>query len=231
MNYLKTLLPALIVALGLCGLGLAVKGGIDNFAYRDRVVKVRGLAERIEKADQVTWPVSYSITGDNLGALYEESKQKDEVLLQFLTSNGIPREAISVNPPDVYNSTTNEWASANVHFKYKLTTTMTVLTDQVDKVRELLNRQGELLARGIAFNNSNITYTFTKLNDIKPEMIAEATRNAREAADQFAADSNSKLGKIKLAEQGYFSIEDTDSSTPYIKKIRVVTNVVFYLES
>ena len=97
-------------------------------------------------------------------------------------------------------------------------------------MRELLNRQGELLAKGIAFSNNEISYDYTQLNSIKPEMIAEATKNAREAADRFAADSESRLGKIKNAEQGYFSIDDADPSTPYIKRVRVVTNITFYLE-
>ena len=97
-------------------------------------------------------------------------------------------------------------------------------------MRELLNRQGELLNQGIAFANLSINYTYTDLNKIKPEMIVEATKNAREAAEQFAKDSESVLGKIKTATQGYFSIEDSDPSTPYVKNIRVVTNVTYYLE-
>lgn len=227
---MKGVLPALLVALGLLGLGFAIKAGIDNFTYRDRVVQVRGLAERTVKANQVTWPVDYAITGDDLATLYAETKQKNEVLIAFLTSNGIGKDEIQVNPPSVYNTETDSYGNNYKPYKYKLTSSMTVLTDKVDQVRELLNRQGELLTKGIAFSNSYISYEFTELNSIKPEMIAEATKNARKAADQFASDSQSHLGKIKSAEQGYFSIEDTDSSTPYIKNVRVVTNVTFYLE-
>lgn len=230
-DYLKSIIAPVIIAAGLVGLGLCVKGGIDNFAFRDRMVSVRGLAERTVKANSVTWPVSYSITGDNLDQLYQQSNANNKVLLDFLTSNGIPASEISVNPPDIYDQAADQYASyRQATFKYKLTSTMTVLTGQVDKVRELLNRQGELLTKGIAFNNSAISYDFTELNDIKPAMIAEATKNARAAADQFAKDSDSRLGKIKSAEQGYFSIDDKDPSTPYIKNVRVVTNVVFYLE-
>lgn len=228
-NY-KQIISALIIALGLIGLGLAVKGGIDNFAFRDRVVQVRGLAERTVKANSVTWPVQFSITGNDLPSLYAKCTEQNNILLKFLMSNGIPRSAISVNPPALDDVSSNVWANSDVKFKYKITSTMTVLTGEVDKVRELLNRQGELLNEGIAFNNSEITYDYTDLNKIKPEMIAEATKNAREAAKQFSTDSDSKIGKIKSAEQGYFSIEDTDPSTPYMKKIRVVTNVTFFLE-
>jgi len=199
-------------------------------AFKDRAVSVRGLSERIVDANSVIWPVNYSLTGNDLADLYDQCNKKNEILLSFLTSNGISRGEISINPPAVDDLTTHIYSDNRADFKYKLTSSMTVITTKVDFVRELLNRQGELLVKGIAFNNSYITYDFTKLNDIKPEMIAEATKNARKAADQFAADSNSKIGNIKSAEQGYFSIEDKDDSTPYIKKIRVVTNVVYYLE-
>lgn len=231
MNSFRSIISPLIIAIGLVGLGLAVKAGIDNFAFRDREVNVRGLAERIVNANSVTWPVQYSITGNDLTALYDETTRKNRILLEFLTSNGIPESEISINPPDLYDQSSDQYASyREAKFKYKLTSSMTVLTSQVDKVRQLLNRQAELLTKGIAFNNSMITYDFTLLNDIKPEMIAEATKNARAAADQFAKDSESHLGKIKNAEQGYFSIDSKDPSTPYIKKVRVVTNVTFYLE-
>ena len=231
MDTIKKIIAPLIIAVGLLALGLCIKGGIDNIAFSGREVNVRGLAERTVKANSVTWPVSYSITGDDLEALYNQTTANNKVLIEFLTSNGIPASEISVNPPEVDDQSTNTYNYNRVPFRYKLTSSMTVLTSQVDKVRELLNRQGELLTKGIAFNNSYISYNYTDLNSIKPEMIAEATRNARAAADQFAKDSESTLGKIKSAEQGYFSIEDADQSTPYIKNVRVVTNVTFYLEN
>ena len=232
MNLIKGIIAPLILAIGILGMGLAIKAGIDNFAFRDRVVSVRGLAERTVMADQVTWPVSYAITGDDLPSLYDLSKANNETVLAFLTSNGIPRKDISINPPDVYDQSADQYNNSGngPTFKFKLTSTITVLTTHVDKVRALLNRQAELLAKGIAFTNNNITYDYTRLNTIKPEMIAAATKHAREAADRFAADSDSKLGKIKSAEQGYFSIDDADPTTPYLKNVRVVTNVTFYLE-
>lgn len=231
MKDFKSIIAPLILALGILGMGFAIKGGIDNFAFRDREVNVRGLAERNVNANQVTWPVSYAITGDNLQTLYEQTTRDNKTVMEFLTSNGISEKDISINPPVVYDQSADQYSYNNgPKFKYKLTSTLTVLTSQVEKVRELLNRQGELLAKGIAFSNNEISYDYTQLNYIKPEMIAEATKNAREAADRFAADSESRLGKIKNAEQGYFSIDDADPSTPYIKRVRVVTNITFYLE-
>ena len=229
MNYLRNIVFPLILAVGMLVLGLCIRSGFSSLSTKNRFVDVRGLAERTVKANQVTWPVQYTITGDDLPALYQQCTDKNKIVLDFLTSNGIPAIEISVNPPNVDDISANAW-NDKARFKYSLTSTMTVLTTQVDKVRELLNRQGELLNQGIAFANLSINYTYTDLNKIKPEMIVEATKNAREAAEQFAKDSESVLGKIKTATQGYFSIEDTDPSTPYVKNIRVVTNVTYYLE-
>lgn len=229
MNYLRNIVFPLILAVGMLALGLCIRSGFSSLSTKNRFVDVRGLAERTVKANQVTWPVQYTITGDDLPALYQQCTDKNKIVLDFLTSNGIPASEISVNPPNIDDISANAW-NDKARFKYSLTSTMTVLTTQVDKVRELLNRQGELLNQGIAFANLSINYTYTDLNKIKPEMIVEATKNAREAAEQFAKDSESVLGKIKTATQGYFSIEDTDPSTPYVKNIRVVTNVTYYLE-
>ena len=229
MNYLRNIVFPLILAVGLLALGLCIRSGFSSLSTKNRFVDVRGLAERTVKANQVTWPVQYTITGDDLPALYQQCTDKNKIVLDFLTSNGIPASEISVNPPNIDDISANAW-NDKARFKYSLTSTMTVLTTQVDKVRELLNRQGELLNQGIAFANLSINYTYTDLNKIKPEMIVEATKNAREAAEQFAKDSESVLGKIKTATQGYFSIEDSDPSTPYVKNIRVVTNVTYYLE-
>lgn len=229
MNYLRNIVFPLILAVGMLVLGLCIRSGFSSLSTKNRFVDVRGLAERTVKANQVTWPVQYTITGDDLPALYQQCTDKNKIVLDFLTSNGIPASEISVNPPNIDDISANAW-NDKARFKYSLTSTMTVLTTQVDKVRELLNRQGELLNQGIAFANLSINYTYTDLNKIKPEMIVEATKNAREAAEQFAKDSESVLGKIKTATQGYFSIEDSDPSTPYVKNIRVVTNVTYYLE-
>lgn len=219
-----------LVAVGIFCLGLFIKAGIDNIAYRDRNVTVRGLAEQQVKADFVTWPITYNVAGDNLMALYDQITNYNEVILKFLTSNGIDKSEISVNPPDTYNATANQYGSSTFRYKYALSCNITVATDKVDKVRQLLERQTDLLKEGVPYSNSYINYEFRALNSIKPAMIAEATRNAREAAQQFAKDSDSKVGKMKTASQGQFTIEDTSSSTPYTKNVRVVSTIVFYLE-
>lgn len=127
----------------------------------------------------------------------------------------------------------DRYNSQNVPFRYNVTNVVVVTSSQVEKINKLMERQTELLKQGIAVVAGDYqyqtTYEYTDLNTIKPGMIAEATKNAREAANKFAEDSDSKLGKIKTASQGQFSIEDRDQYTPYIKKVRVVSSIVYYL--
>ncbi len=223
-------IPSLLIALSIVILGLCLKSGIDNFTFRDREVTVRGLAERQVMANEVTWPITFNIAGDDLTTIYDNVSRTDSIIVRFLTSSGITRDEISVAPPSTYNAAANQYGSITFKYKYSLESTVTVTTKKVDKVRELLGRQAELLKEGVAFSNSYINYRYTDLNAIKPAMIEEATKNARLAADKFAADSHSKVGKIKTASQGQFTIDDSDSSTPWLKNVRVVSTIVYYIE-
>ena len=138
MNYLRNIVFPLILAVGRLALGLCIRSGFSSLSTKNRFVDVRGLAERTVKANQGTWPVQYTITGDDLPALYQQCTDKNKIVLDFLTSNGIPASEISVNPPNIDDISANAW-NDKARFKYSLTSTMTVLTTQVDKVRELLN--------------------------------------------------------------------------------------------
>lgn len=223
-----TIVASLILAAGLFCLGWSIRSGINNMASRDREVSVKGLAEKEVQANQVTWPIQYSIAGDDLIALYDKMTINNQKIVKFLTTNGIPESDISIGTPDTYNATTNRYSSDTFKYNYSLSCTVTVSTSKVEKVQELLQRQGELLKEGIPFSNSYIDYEYTLLNQVKPTLLAEATKNARDAASQFAKDSGSKVGKMKSANQGQISIDDT--SNPAIKKIRVVSTIVYYLE-
>lgn len=229
-NPIGKFIPSLLIALSIVILGLCLKSGIDNFTFRDREVTVRGLAERQVMANEVTWPITFNIAGDDLTTIYDNVSRTDSIIVRFLTSSGITRDEISVAPPSTYNAAANQYGSSTFKYKYSLESTVTVTTKKVDKVRELLGRQAELLKEGVAFSNSYINYRYTDLNAIKPAMIEEATKNARLAADKFAADSHSKVGKIKTASQGQFTIDDSDSSTPWLKNVRVVSTIVYYIE-
>ena len=234
MNKSTIILSSAIVALGMVLLGFALKAGIDNFSSRDRDVTVRGLCERQVMANKVTWPIVTKEMGNDLVAIYDKIQSNNAAIVTFLKSNGIEESEISVNPPAVTDRLADSYNSENIRVRYNVTNVIVVTSSKVDKVRELIDRQTELMKQGVAVVAGNYqyqtTYEYTGLNDIKPEMIAEATRNAREAADKFAADSDSRLGKIKTARQGQFSIEDRDQYTPYIKNIRVVTSIDYYLE-
>ena len=198
----------------------------------DRVVSVKGLCEREVKADKVICPFAYKEGGDNLQQLYRTIEEKNGVIIEFLKDAGISEEEITIAAPKVVDTRT-EWSGSQNRYAYIVTSVVTVCTDKVDEIIALQSRQGELLQRGIATAASweyQTVYSFTKLNEIKPAMIETATKNARETAEKFAADSDSKLGKIKRATQGQFSITDRDSNTPYMKNVRVVTSVDYYLK-
>ncbi len=224
--------------LGCClMIGLVVGALLLSNAIRasradDRVVSVKGLCEREVKADKVICPFAYKEGGDNLQQLYRTIEEKNGVIIEFLKDAGISEEEITIAAPKVVDTRT-EWSGSQNRYAYIVTSVVTVCTDKVDEIIALQSRQGELLQRGIATAASweyQTVYSFTKLNDIKPAMIETATKNARETAEKFAADSNSKLGKIKRATQGQFSITDRDSNTPYMKNVRVVTSVDYYLK-
>lgn len=224
----------LLIGVGLLLLGLCMKSGIDDFAHRDRIVTVRGLAQRDIPANKVTWPIVSKLTGDDLKSLYTQVQSIDSAITTFLKTNGITDAEISVNPPAVTDLKADQYNAANAPYHYSVTAVVTVTSSRVELVRKLINRQTELMAQGIAITagdyNFPTLYEYTDLNTIKPAMIAEATQNARKAADKFAEDSHSKLGKIKTASQGQFSIDDRDQYTPQIKTVRVVSTIEYYLK-
>lgn len=227
-------MPALWVAVGLLLLGLCIKAGFGSISSNARVVSVRGLSERDVMANKVTWPIVSKLTGDDLPAIYQRIEANNKAIIAFLKSNGVKDQEIAVNPPQVVDMEADRYNSMPAPYHYNVTTVIVVTSERVEAVNKLIKRQAELLREGIAIvagdYNYQTLYEYTGLNSIKPEMIAEATQNAREAAWKFAEDSRSRLGKIKTASQGQFSIEDRDQYTPYIKHVRVVTTIDYFLK-
>lgn len=230
----NNIVAAIIIAIGLFLLGSGIQKGLENGLSDERIVSVRGLSERIVPADKVVWPLVYKEVGNDLAMLSQQVDRKNKIIVDYLIEKGIPANEISVASPEIIDLQAERYVNQNVPYRYNLRSIITVSSQQVDLVRNLIAEQGELLNKGIAIvsgeYDTQIDYLFTGLNDLKPEMIAEATRNARQAAEQFAQDSDSKLGKIKTASQGQFSINDRDQYTPYLKNVRVVTSVVYYLK-
>ena len=163
-------------------------------------------------------------------------EKKNQKIVAFLKSGGLTDSEISVNPPTIVDRQADNYGNEIMNFRYKATSVITVTSPNVDKVRALMNRQAELMKQDIAivgeeYGGSNSpSYEFTGLNKIKPEMVEEATKNARITAEKFASDSGSELGDIRSASQGQFSIESRDASTPFMKKVRVVTTLEYTLK-
>ena len=224
---------ALILAIGMVVVGNCLKSALENFTDKERVVSVKGLAEMEVPADKVVWPLVYKDIGDDPALLYENMAKKNTAIVAFLKNNGIEETEISIAPPEVIDMQAERYGNTNIKYRYNATSVITVTSKNVDKVRQLMTEQAELLKQGIAITGGdyryNVSYEFTGLNSIKPQMIEEATKNARAAAEKFAKDSDSKLGKIRNASQGQFSISDRDANTPYIKSVRVVTTINYYL--
>ncbi len=229
------ILSSFIVACGLSVLAMGIHSGIVDFKDRDRIVTVKGLSEREVKADKVTWPLVYKELGNDPSVMYSLLEQKNRVVVNFLKNGGISEDEISVNPPTISDRQADNYGNEIMNFRYKATSVITVTSANVDKVRSLMRRQAELMKQGIAivseeYGNNTISYEFTQLNEVKPAMVEEATKNARLTAEKFAADSGSGLGEIRSATQGQFSIENRDANTPYIKRVRVVNTIVYMLK-
>ena len=201
------IIAAAIIALGIMGMGWFIKAGIDNFANKDRRVTVKGLAEREVPADKVTWSIGTKVTGNDLPLLYENINAQTDKIKAFLRQNGLEEKEITVNPPSISDLEAREWGDNQKNFRYIVTTTITVAT-----------------------NNSDAQYEYASFQQMKPEMMAEAIKNAQKTAEQFAEASKSDLGPIQTAGQGQFEIEDRDQNTPYIKKLRVVTTLTYSLK-
>lgn len=232
MNRIK---EAAIIAIGIIILGFSLKAGMDDIANRGRKVTVKGLAEREVAADKVTWPVITKELGNDLPELYQRINTTTAKVRTFLKQNGVKDNEISVNAPVVIDLSADQYNTQVRQFRYNITSTITVTSKNVNLVRGIIARQGELLKQGVAVVDGGygggVVYEYVSFQKMKPQMMQEAIKNAETTARQFAENSDSKLDKIQTADQGQFSIEDRDGNTPYIKKLRVVTTVTYSLKN
>jgi hypothetical protein len=233
-NRVNALIMGAAIFLGLTGLGYLLGKAAIQVKQYERSVTVKGLSEREVPADTVIWPIVYTDAGNDLGALYTSIDASKKKIGEFLLSRGIEAGEISYSLPAVTDKSAQQYGGAQKpEFRYAAVQTVTVYSRRVDLIRKAMGELAELGKSGIVFSGGDyqnqIEYLFTGLNDIKPEMIQEATAKAREVATKFAQDSNSRLGKIKRASQGQFSINPRDKNNPHLKKIRVVSTVEYYL--
>lgn len=221
-----------IAALGMVLGGYLLGDGLLRAKEAERSVTVRGLAERDVTADLATWTISYSASSTDLAQAQGKVRSDTAAIEGFFDDLGFPDGALQPTGANVSSYTSDGITTYTVRQRLSLRTEDIVLAQKA------VAQQFDLVGRGVFLEEgSAMSYSFTGLNAIKPEMVAEATRDARAAAQQFAEDSGASVGAIKDATQGYFTIEARDgesggwgvSDTPY-KKVRVVTTVNFSLD-
>lgn len=228
-------IEAAILAMAIVVFGTFIKNSLDRYTDKERVVTVKGLSEREVSADKVIWPLIYKELGNDPAEIYQRIEKKNAIVIDFLKKHGLSDSEIMVNPPQVKDRFADSWSQENIVNRYVASSVIIVNSTQVDLARNIMQNQAELMKIGIAliceeYGNNTIKYEFTGLNGIKPKMVEESTRNARATAEKFAKDSDSELGKIRRATQGQFSITDRDNNTPYIKNVRVVSTIEYYIK-
>lgn len=220
--------------LGSLAFGYILSGTAIELKEYERTVTVKGLAEREYEADIVIWPIQFTVASNHLEELYGSIEASTLKIKEFLELNGFSASEISLSSPAITDKSAQQYGNnAKAEFRYSALQTVTVYSSKIEAAREIMGKLSELGKTGIVFTAGNYRseteYLFTRLNEIKPGMIEEATRKAREVALKFAEDSESSLGKIKRASQGQFSINPRDKNNPHIKKVRVVSTVEYYL--
>lgn len=236
-----------LLALGLIVGGWVLGAEIKAIRLGDRYITVKGLVERTVKSDLAIWPLSYKEAGNVLTAVYSKTETDKDAILKFLNQQGIDKSEIELGMVRVVDTQANEYGGVNrAALRYIVEQQITVRTSRVDQVAAAAQKTMQLVQQGVVLNSTpgqGLSYKFNGLNAIKPDMITEATRNARAAADRFAADSGSRVGAIRQANQGVFSILPADQAgggeggeggfqadSSIMKTVRVVTSVQYYLE-
>lgn len=228
---------ALALFLGLVIGGYSIGKGLSKFRMADRYVTVKGLAEKDVKADLAVWSIRFTATGDDLSQVQTKVERDKALVMEFLKTNGLSDEDYwpgRINVTDLLAQSYRPQGA--LQSRFIINSSVNVRTNNVDLLAGISGRTGDLVRKGVVLSEfQGPSYIFTKLNEVKPPMIAEATANAREAAAKFAADSKSRLGKIKRARQGLFMIMARDGNQvaqeqqQIDKKVRVVSTIDYYV--
>ena len=234
MSKASSLILSAGIVIGLSLLALLLGRALVEVKAWDRVVTVKGLSEKEYIADTVIWPLQFTVAANDVSELYKTIETQSAQIKAFLLAAGVQESEVSIGKPAITDKLANQYGgNANVQFRYTATQTVTVYSKRVEQVRKLMSSSSQLVEKGIVLSTQSYEaqteYVFTRLNEVKPEMIEQATLNAREVAQKFAKDSDSQLGKIKRANQGQFSISARDKQHPHIKKIRVVSTIQYTL--
>lgn len=217
------------VVLAALVLGICMVCTVRTLKSYDDTVRVRGLCEREVAADRAVLRVSFSDQDNELTDLRARMERDEQAVIALLKEAGFTDEEIKYTSAR-FNDRYDSYYSSNIRFRYSANQTINVFTSKMDVAGELQKRiDAELLKRNI-ISSTYASYEYHGLNGIKPVMIAESLGNARSAADEFAKNSHSRIGKMRTASQGYFEVEDLDENTPQVKRVRVVTTVEYYLK-
>ncbi len=240
-------MAAFMITLGLIASSVVLGASLLKFKQADRYVTVKGLVERDVAADLAVWPLRFSVAGNDLGELQRQIGQQQADVQAFLAASGLKPEEIINNGLSVVNREAQDYSSANASQpKYTIKASVLARSNNIAAIAKASQESSALIGKGIALMQDDCTpgpvFSFTGLNGIKPEMLAEATKNARLAAEQFAISSGSAVGAIRLANQGVFSVMDRDrasesadngacgKTSDFNKRVRVVTTIDYYLK-
>lgn len=233
VKILPSFVLGFFIFIGLGTLGYFFKTAFMESKNLERTVIVKGLSEKEVLSNIVIMPIKLTRTSNNLESLIIDIDNDTNKVIKFLKDNGLKDEDITLGAISIVDKMANEFSNQEFSIRYLATKVVNIYSSEIEKVRALSGKLSELSQAGILFKtddyDSKIEYVYTKLNDIKPSMIEEATSNARAVAQKFAHDSNSKLGKIKKATQGQFEVISRDKNSEHIKNIRIVSTVEYYL--
>lgn len=229
-------LSAALVAAGLLGAGWLAASGMTKVRTADRYVTVKGSAEKEVDANLLVWPLAHSVSGNDLADVQRQLDANTAQIHSFFTDAGFAEEEITTAPPRLEDRWVWAYGENRPAERFRYSNTVTLRTQDIAKAQQVLRRSGELVSRGILLSGNSDSssnapeFSYTGLNSIKPALIAEATAEARKAAEQFAKDSGARIGGIRSANQGVISINDRDSGSPQVKTVRVVTTVEYFLK-
>ena len=229
-NPIAIFLSALVIAAGVATGGFFIGDGISARSSGRRTISVKGLSEREVPASVATWTIVYSATGNDVSQINKKLADSTAAVIAFLKGSGFAETDLAVQPPVVRDTSMDERDkdSPPPPERYSATQSVLLRTSKVDAIKPALASASNLMASGVLLSGkAQPNYIYNQLNDIKPGMIQEATKNARIAADQFSRDSQTTLGKLRNASQGWFQVENRDEATPERKTVRVVVDVEY----
>ncbi len=213
------------IAVGILIFSIAFFVAAKSFSSQGAYVEVKGLSEKIVKADVAIWSMSFEVKSNDIDSLYAQIDKNTKAVKAFLITKGFEESEINVAPVNIYQDT-----YSGSLFRYNSSTQLSVYTKKVDLVKSASSDTLALVKQGVTLNQNSIEFQFSDINSVKPEMLAEAIKNAKDSAQQFASESGSKLGSVSRGNQGVFDITDKDPGSPEFKKIRVVSSLRFLLK-